>query len=119
MIPFSNRFHGHNSLRYLYKNGQAVRSRFATLKSTVNSHRSKPRIAVVVAKKIHKSAVGRNRIRRRVYGYVGQQIPIINQNLDIVIIVSSSEVLTMSANELKSQLGDLFKQAGLYKSPLN
>ncbi len=117
MIPFSYRFHGHNSLRYVYKNGQAVRTHFATLKSSTNPRRTKSRIAVVVGKKILKSSVGRNRIRRRIYEYIRQQIPRLSQNFDIVVIVSSSEFLTMPASDLATQIEDLFVQAGLYKTP--
>lgn len=117
MIPFTYRFHGHNSLRYVYKNGQAVRTHFATLKSSTNPQRKKTRIAVVVGKKILKSAVGRNRIRRRIYEYVRQQIPRLSQNFDIVIIVSSSEFATMSAADLQAHIEGLFVRAGLYKTP--
>jgi len=117
MIPFSNRFHGHNSLRYVYKNGQVVRSRMATLKFNSNSNRTKSRIAVVVSKKVIKSAVSRNRIRRRIYEYVRQQIPRLAQNFDIVIIVTSSEFLTMPAVELSSQIDQLLGRSGLYKNP--
>ena len=117
MIPFSYRFHGHNSLRYVYKNGQAVRSRLATLKSSPNPHRKKSRIAVVVGKKVLKSAVGRNRIRRRIYEYIRQQMPRLDKNFDIAIIVSSSEFATMPSDDLTSTIEDLFKKAGLYKTP--
>lgn len=116
MIPFSYRFHGHSSLRYVYKNGQAIRTRFATLKSSANKHRSKSRIAVVVGKKILKSAVGRNRIRRRIYEHIRQQIPRFKSNFDIVVIVSSSEFLTMPSDELTNQIEDLFVRSGLYKT---
>jgi ribonuclease P protein component len=117
MIPFSFRFHGHNSLRYVYKNGRAVRTHFATLKSSTNSHRNKSRIAVVVGKKVLKSAVGRNRIRRRIYEYIRQQIPRLSQNFDIVVIVSSSEFATMTSAELQTNIEALFDQSGLYKTP--
>jgi len=117
MIPFSYRFHGHNSLRYVYKNGQAIRTHFATLKSTPNPNRKKSRIAIVVGKKILKSSVGRNRIRRRIYEYVRLQIPRLSKNFDIVIIVSSSEFATMSSSDLNTQIEELFVQAGLYKTP--
>jgi ribonuclease P protein component len=117
MIPFSYRFHGHNSLRYVYKNGQAVRTHFATLKSSTNPGRNKSRIAVVIGKKILKSAVGRNRIRRRIYEYIRQQIPRFDRNFDIVIIVSSSEFSTMSAPDLQIHIEGLFIKAGLYKTP--
>jgi len=117
MIPFKNRFHGHSSLRYVYKNGQVIRSRVATLKSSPNSQRKDSRIAVVVSKKVHKSSVGRNRIRRRVYEYIRQQMPRFSQNFDVVIIVLSSELLTMPSNELATQIEDLFERSKLYKTP--
>lgn len=119
MIPFSYRFHGHSSLRYVYKNGIAVRSSFATLKITPNKNRKHSRIAVVVGKKILKSAVGRNRIRRRLYEYIRQQIPRFAGSFDIVIIVSSSEFLTMTSNDLVLQIEHLFNQSGVYKPPKN
>ena len=119
MIPFRNRFHGHNSLRFVYKNGRIVRSRYATLKSSPNPNRNQPRIAVVVSKKVLKSAVRRNRIRRRIYDYIRNQTPRLNQNYDIVIIVSSSELLNMSSEELVAQLEQLFVQSELYKTTKN
>ena len=116
MIPFRNRFHGHNSLRFVYKNGRIVRSRYVTLKSSPNPNRSQPRMAVVVSKKVLKSAVRRNRIRRRIYDYIRNQTPRLNQNYDIVIIVSSSELLSMPSEELVAQLEQLFVQSELYKT---
>lgn len=116
MIPFRNRFHGHNSLRFVYKNGRVVRSHLATLKSIPNPNRTHHRVAVVVSKKVLKSAVRRNRIRRRVYDYIHNQMPRLNQNYDIVIIVSSSELLSMPSQELIAHLEDLFVQSELYKT---
>lgn len=110
MIPFRNRFHGHNSLRYVYKNGQAVRSRLFTIKVTTNKFRSESRVSVVISKKVLKSAVKRNRVRRRIYGYIRPRLNNINGVYDIVIIISSSEVLTMAHNDLSNQLNQLFLQ---------
>jgi ribonuclease P protein component len=101
----------------VYKNGTAIRSAFATLKITPNKTRKHSRIAVVVGKKVLKSAVGRNRIRRRIYEYIRQQIPRFSDNFDIVVIVSSSEFLTMSASDLSSRIEELFLKSGLYKHP--
>jgi ribonuclease P protein component len=115
MIPFKYRFHGHNSLRYVYKNGHAVRSRLVTLKYIENPTRNKSRIAVVVGKKVIKSAVSRNRIRRRIYEYLRPTISNLSKTYDIVIIVSSSEVLTMSSTELVEQLNQTVDQSSLYK----
>ena len=117
MIPFSNRFHGHNSLRYVYKNGNVARSRFATVKTTPNKSRSHSRIAVVVSKKVLKSAVYRNRIRRRIYEHIRLQMPRFFGTFDVVVIVSSSELMTMSATELSRQIEQLLEQSHLYKTP--
>jgi len=119
MIPFKERFHGHNSLRYVYKNGQVVRSRLATLKSASNAHRKTSRFAVVVSKKVMKSAVRRNRIRRRVYEYIRTTSARLESPHDVVVIVTSSEFLTMTLSDLAAQLEQLFTQADLYKTTHN
>jgi len=116
MIPFNNRFHGHSSLNYVYKNGQVFRSRFATLKFSPNTKRAKSRIAVVVGKKVIKSAVSRNRIRRRTYEHIRQKMPLFNKNYDLIIIVSLSELMTMPAAEFTVQIDQLLDQAKLYKT---
>ena len=100
MIPFNNRFHGHSSLRYVYKNGQAIRSRSIIIKTTNNLHRKKSRVAVIISKKILKSAVGRNLIRRRVYEYVRLKLPDLNGVYDIAIIITSSDLLTVSHQDI-------------------
>lgn len=115
MLSASYRFHGHGSLRYVYKNGQAIRSRLITLKYVSNPHRTTSRFAVVVSKKVHKSAVGRNRIRRRIYEIVRAELPQNKQITDVVLMVFSSEVLTLPSDELKETVHQLLNQAGLYK----
>ena len=110
MIPFTNRFHGHGSLRYVYSNGQAIRSHLATLKYITNPRRNKSRVSVVVGKKVIKNAVYRNRIRRRIYEYIRLKLDSFDTNLDIVIIVTSGELLTISHSELTEQLDKLFSQ---------
>ena len=96
-----------------------MRSRYATLKSVENRHRSQPRVAVVISKKVLKSAVRRNRVRRRIYEHVRLQFPHIKQNHDIAIIVTSSEFLTMPAAELQTNIEQLLSQADLYMSTQN
>lgn len=116
MIPSPFRFQGHNSLRYVYANGKAVRSQTVTIKWVKNTRRKQSRISVVVSKKVLKSAVGRNRIRRRVYEYIRLHLPQLNNIYDIVIIVTSPELRHIEASELTSQLDQLFDKADLYKA---
>jgi ribonuclease P protein component len=115
MISSLYRFHGHNSLRYVYTNGKAVRSQMITIKSTVNTRRKYPRYSVVVSKKVIKSAVGRNRIRRRLYEYLRTHLDSIDGIHDIVLICTSSELRTLPYADISAQLDQLFTKAGLYK----
>jgi ribonuclease P protein component len=115
MISAIYRFHGHNSLRYVYANGKATRSQTITLKATVNKRRQHCRFSVVVSKKVMKGAVGRNRIRRRLYEYLRTNIDRIDGIHDIVLICTSSELRTMPHEDLCAQLDQLFTKAGLFK----
>ena len=119
MISTLYRFHGHNSLRYVYSNGRAVRSQLFTVKFVANSRRKHPRFSVVVSKKVIKSAVGRNRIRRRLYEYVRTNMDRLDDVYDIVIICTSAELRTLPYAHISEQLETLFAKASLYKTPEN
>lgn len=111
MIPFKNRFHGHGSLRFVYQNGEAVRSRLVTIKYIKNPHRKNSRIAIVISKKILKSAVGRNLIRRRLYELIRLKLADMKDIYDIAVIVTSSEFQTMAHIDIESELSKLFQDA--------
>lgn len=119
MISSLYRFHGHNSLRYVYGNGKAVRSQQFTIKYVSNSHRKNPRFSVVVSKKVIKSAVGRNRIRRRLYEYLRLHIDQLSGVYDIVIICTSAELRVLPFSVISEQLDQLFDKASLFKTPKN
>lgn len=116
MLSVLHRFHGHGSLRYVYKNGQAIRSHLITIKYVANPHRKHSRFAVVVSKKVHKAAVGRNRMRRRVYEVVRSELPQLAPAHDVVIMLFSSEIISMPHDDLVATVRHLFTQAGLYKT---
>ena len=65
------------------------------------------RIAVVVSKKVCKTAVGRNRIRRRVYEAIRQNFEYVPKERDYIFVVYSADVLKMPYNELVKLLGEL------------
>ncbi len=117
MIPYRHRFHGHAGLKYVYKNARVVRGSLFTLKYLSNPRRSTSRFAVVVSKKVLKSAVGRNRIRRRVYELFRANIEHLPHNVDIVCIITSPEVCTMSADDLTQEFLQRLHETGLYKTP--
>lgn len=115
MLSNKYRFHGPNSLRFAYRNGNTVHSRICKVKFTPNSRRQDPRFAVVVSKKVHKSAVGRNQIRRRFYEVIRQQIPQLKGGMDIVVIIVSGEALALPYSEIKKTIEQLFHEADLYE----
>jgi len=113
MISKEFRFHGHASLKYVFAKGQQARSKFFAIKYIANPHRRHSRLAVVVSKKIFKSAVQRNRVRRRVYEIARPFMIEMVQPIDAVISVYSQEVLTLTNQELGVQVLPLLHQAGL------
>lgn len=116
MLAKENRFHGYNSLRFVYNRGQTVRGTLSSLKYALNERRETYRCAVVVSKKVNKSAVARNRIRRRVYEVVRGLAPRIKGPYDIVITIFSEQFVTMPAAELERTIKAQLKQAHIIGS---
>ncbi|NLA43300.1 ribonuclease P protein component [Candidatus Saccharibacteria bacterium] len=117
MLSQAYRFHGHGSLRYVYKNGKTVRCRLFTLRYIDNPRRKLSRFSVVISKKVSKSAVVRNRIRRRIYEIVRTHLPEIKGTYDVVFIVSLSEIADMPYSELFTLIGDQLLAADILPSP--
>lgn len=89
-----------------------------TIKTTSHPKRKDPRIAIVISKKIIKSAVGRNRVRRRMYEIMRRELPDIKPGSDIVAIIFSAEVRTMEHPELEALTKQSLEQLGVYKTNL-
>jgi len=112
MIASKYRFHGHGSLRYVHRNGQTERSRWFMVRFVSNSHRQNPRFAVIVSRKIYKSAAKRNRIRRRIYEILRQYITDESPAIDVAITVYSPEVLLAENGDLVKQISGLMNAVG-------
>jgi len=69
-----------------------------------NHKRKDYRMAVVVSKKTAKSAVVRNRIRRRLYEAVRVQETLNSQPYDVVFVVQNPDLATVGAQELSMQV---------------
>lgn len=113
MLSRSHRFHGHNALRQVYQKGATLRAGSFGLKYVLNPHRSEYRVAVVVSRKVEKSAVARNRIRRRLYEAVRSMEDGISQPYDIVLTVFSNDLLRQPTEALNEQLKSQLSQAGI------
>ena len=113
MLSKSHRFHGYGSLRFAYQHGRTVRSPLLSLRYAERPGRATWRCAVVVAKKVSRSAVTRNRIRRRLYEAVRSQASGLDKPVDIVITVFSEQLATSSPEQLQKTMSDLLSEAGL------
>lgn len=118
MISRAHRFHGYGSLRFVYRNGQTVRGPVMAIKYCQNPKRDSYRAAVVVSKKVDKSAVGRNRIRRRIYETLRGYEPAIKEPYDIVITVFNDELASLSPKQLQKMIHSQLSQAGILKKPV-
>ena len=112
MISAKYRFHGYGSLNYLHRNGKTARGKMMSARFIPNQRRENPRFAVVVSKKVYKSAVKRNRIRRRIYEIIRVNIGENPPAIDIALNIYSPEVLNLTHDELVKQVKGLLKETG-------
>jgi ribonuclease P protein component len=115
MISRKNRFHGRTSLRFVHQQGKAVRGPFFLVKSAINPRRSDYRVAVVVSRKVSKSAVVRNRIRRRLYAAIRLLQDDVKRPHDIVLNVFDAKLLEQSPKELARLVKKQLHGAGVFE----
>lgn len=113
MIAKFNRFHGYGALKGVYRRGQVVRGQTISLKFEKKLNQKNFRLAVVVSKKVHKSAVVRNRIRRRIYEIVRRQTAQNLDGYDLVFTAFSEEVAIINQDELVEKINSLLSKATL------
>lgn len=107
MINRKHRFHGYHSLDSVYRRGKQIRSTYCSLKFLKRDTGEDYRLAVVVSKKVSKSAVVRSRIRRRIYEVMRTNIPA-HTNLDMVLTVYDSAIMKLSTEQLNAVLRKLY-----------
>ena len=66
---------------------------------------------MVISKKVEKTAVGRNRIRRRIYEAIRINLDLMPKGVDYVFVVYSKEVIRMKFGELEEMLGKLVDES--------
>lgn len=113
MITRNHRFHGYNALRNVYQRGQTVRGPLFAIKFVDNPRRDGYRLSVVVSKKVSKSAVKRNRIRRRLYEVVRLLEPEMVRQPDIALTVFAEQIAELPAPELTRAVRSQFAQASI------
>ena len=110
MLSKKYRFHSRGGVKWVYQHGKTVRTAKMSLVFAENT-RGFTRVAVVVSKKVEKTAVGRNRIRRRVYEALRRNFELVPKKRDYVFVVYSKEVMRMPFGELEGMLGKLVEES--------
>ena len=112
MITGKNRFRGRRDPRIVLKHGKAVRSSNFQVKY-LDNNKGTYRAAVIVSKKVAKSAPKRNRIRRRVYELIRNEE--ISSSKDFIVLVFDKKMTDVPQGDLKKELLSLFGKAGITK----
>lgn len=110
MLSKKYRFHSRGGVKYVYRKGKTIRKSKMSLVFCDNT-RGFTRVAVVVSKKVCKTAVSRNRIRRRVYEAIRQNFEYVPKERDYIFVVYSADILRMPYNELIKLLGELVAES--------
>lgn len=111
MIGRTHRFHGYGALKSVYRDGRTVRGPALSLRFAVRNSSRPYRAAVVVSRKVHKSAVRRNRIRRRMYEIIRRLEVAIPPGTDLVFVVYSDQVADIDAAKLQAAVQQLLQKA--------
>jgi ribonuclease P protein component len=115
MIHSSHRFHGRSSLRFVYRQGRVVHGKLLALRFVRNPRERTYRAAVVVSRKVSKSAVVRNRIRRRIFELVRRESGMLNGPYDLVFNAPSADLADADSATVQRAVHDLLDTAGLLK----
>ena len=110
MLKKKYRFHSRGGVRYVYQKGKTIRSPKVSL-VFVDNAKGFTRFGVIVSKKVEKTAVRRNYIRRRVYEILRKNIDSIPKKRDYLFVIFSKEVGTMPVSELEKVLGRLVEES--------
>lgn len=97
-------------MKYVYQHGKTVRSQKMSLVFVPNE-RGFTRIAVVVSKKINKTAVGRNRMRRRIYEALRMNYDAVPKGVDYVFVAYSKDFMKMPFWQIEEILGKLVEES--------
>ena len=100
-------------MNFVYKSGRTIHGPLLAIKYAANPHGQTYRVAIVVSRKVNKSAVARNRMRRRLYAIMREMGNQINGPYDIVITVFHDTLISEPQKKLVTQVKNQLSQAGI------
>lgn len=110
MLGRTHRFHGRKALNGVYKKGRTVRSPMIGLRYASRGAGRPYRVAVVVSRKVNRSAVARNRIRRRIYAAARGNAVLISPGTDMIFTVFDDRVKDLPPEKLGETVAGLLKK---------
>ena len=110
MLSKRYRFHSRGGVKYVYQKGKTIRRPGMSLVFCENT-RGFTRVAVAVSKKVEKTAVARNRIRRRVYEVIRKNFELVPLKHDYIFVVYDKKVGKMKFTELEKLVGELVAES--------
>ncbi|MBD3208700.1 MAG: ribonuclease P protein component [Candidatus Nealsonbacteria bacterium] len=110
MLPKKHRLRRQRDFRETLKSGRTLKEKFLILKAR-NNHLGYSRFGVVVSKKVSKTAVARNRIKRVLRSVIEEEIKegATAKNIDAVLIALPG-IKDEEAKEIRNAASDLFKK---------
>ena len=112
MLSKKYRFHSRGGVKFTYHAGKTIRRPQMSLIFAENK-KGFTRFAVVVSKKVLKSAVGRNRIRRRVYEAIRLDFDKFKKPRDYIFVIYDKNVATMPFFNLQKLVRSLMEESML------
>ncbi|PID30830.1 ribonuclease P protein component [Candidatus Saccharibacteria bacterium] len=107
MLAKKHRFQGRRSIQRVYRAGQSRRGRMLSVRY-LTTPKQPFRAAVVVSRKVHKSAVVRNRIRRRIYEILRADYAAQLDGVQVIVTVFDASLVALPAKELRRHIAHLF-----------
>ena len=114
MLPRKHRLTTDKDVTRVLKKGRAVFTNLLTVKALANEGQG-VRTAVIVSTKVHKRAVKRNLIKRRVRELLRTFIPGISANVDM-LVMAQPEAVGRSQADLGAALEYCLQKLGLLKN---
>jgi ribonuclease P protein component len=99
MLASRHRFHGRKNVQALLRSSKRIKIDGLDLRFIIKTNQP-TRLAVVVSKKIFKSAVKRNRIRRRLFAMYARSLDKLPSGLQLIIFVRDPELLKVSSETI-------------------
>jgi ribonuclease P protein component len=111
MLPRSARLRKERDHEHVRRTGRRASDQFLSVKA-LQTQNTRPRVAVVISKKVDKRATVRNRIRRQILAKIEQKYKKLKPGTDIVVIIRPG-ISALTSKDAEIRMFSLFRQLSL------